>query len=256
MGMRILAPFLLYILLSESRYQIAILYFTAELCVSLAISQVEGKVFAIGQAQNMLSQSPSAAQRDEVPGNRGSMKVRLPNPFSAASCPDDTSEEGRRSKKPKKKKKKSSKQHALNVLVKESPDDNDDVAGDSELSMDVSLPLSMLQGAKAGWKRPKDSSCEVVGGEVDLTTVGDASEEEEEDESHVLVCGGQGGKRLKLSGGDKKWEDEKEEKEEEEDDNISVGREEEEEMVEEMDSGAKEKEKETKFIGEKGCNET
>lgn len=199
----------------------------------------------------MLSQTLSAAaQADEVPGNRGSMKVRLPNPFSATSCPDDTSEEGRRSKKFKKKKKKSSKQHALNVLVKESPDDND-VAGDSELSMDVSLPLSMLQGAKVGCKRPKDSSCEVGGGELDLTTVGDVSEEEEEDESHVLVCGGQGGKRLKLSRGEKKWEDE----EEEEEDDISVGKEEEEEeMVEEMDSGAKERE--AKFIGEKGCNET
>ena len=43
--------------------------------------------------------------------------------------------------------------------------------------------------------------------------------------------------------------------EEEEEDDISVGKEEE-EMVEEMDSGAKEKERETKFIGEKGCNET
>lgn len=192
----------------------------------------------------MLSQSPCAVRGEDVPQSRGSMKVRLPNPFSATSCPDDTSEEGRKSKKLKKKKKKSTKERSANVSGRES---QGDVADASELSMDVSLPLSMLQGAKTGHKRPRDSSCEVGEGGPDVSTIGDISEDEEEDDSHVVVCGGRGGKRLKLSNGGKKWEEE---------DNISVGKEEEGETAGEMDCGAKKRESETKFIGEKNCNNT
>lgn len=236
-------------IIRESRFKIVFLHFTAELCVSLAISQVEGKVFAIGHARSMLIQSPCAAQGKIVSENLESMKVRLPNPFSATSCPDDTSEEGRRSKKLKKKKKKLAKQHSMNVSGKES---RDDVADDSELSMDVSLPLSMLQGAKKGYKRPKDSSHEEVGGEQDASIIEDISEEEEdEEEAHVVVCGGRGGKRLKLSSGGKEWEEEEEEGE----DDISVGIEEEGGgAVGEMESGAKERESKTTFIGENSCN--
>lgn len=174
-----------------------------------------------------------------MPESLGSMKVRLPNPFSATSCHDDTSDEGRKSKKRKKKKKKMAKQH----LAQMSGEDNrSDVADDSELSMDVSLPLSMLQGAKKGYKRPKDSSRAMVGGVQDASTIENVSEEEEDDEAQVLLCSGHGGKRLKLSGGEKEWE-------EEEEDDISVGREEEGE-VGQVDNEVKEEESETTFVGE------